>query len=128
MFQRNLCCLVLDSQHLRTSDQHWRPPPVNSLPRPQQWLCKVINLKHLRLRSWYSQSQVDQVLNQPTRSRRRKHREWYNMLECRDTSSNPNGLMYQSHSLMKTFSSRITPIMMSWLYHVLSKDFWFKMS
>jgi hypothetical protein len=30
----NNCCLVLDSQHLRTSDQHWRPPPVNSLPQP----------------------------------------------------------------------------------------------
>jgi hypothetical protein len=27
-----LCCLVLDSWHLRTSPQHWRPPPVNSLP------------------------------------------------------------------------------------------------
>jgi hypothetical protein len=27
-----LCCLVLDSKHLRTSPQHWRPPPVNSLP------------------------------------------------------------------------------------------------
>jgi hypothetical protein len=25
-----LCCLVLDLQHLRTSDQHWRPPLVNS--------------------------------------------------------------------------------------------------
>jgi hypothetical protein len=30
---KQLCCLVLDSQHLRTSDQHWRPPPVNSLPQ-----------------------------------------------------------------------------------------------
>jgi hypothetical protein len=29
-----LCCLVLDSQHLRTSDQHSRPHPVNSLPHP----------------------------------------------------------------------------------------------
>jgi hypothetical protein len=29
---KQLCCLVLDSHHLRTSDQHWRPPPVNSLP------------------------------------------------------------------------------------------------
>jgi hypothetical protein len=27
-----LCCLVLNSKHLRTSPQHWRPPPVNSLP------------------------------------------------------------------------------------------------
>jgi hypothetical protein len=27
-----LCCLVLNSWHLRTSLQHWRPPPVNSLP------------------------------------------------------------------------------------------------
>jgi hypothetical protein len=25
-----LCCLVLDSQHLRTSDQHWRQPLGNS--------------------------------------------------------------------------------------------------
>jgi hypothetical protein len=23
-------CLILDPQQLRTSDQHWRPPPVNS--------------------------------------------------------------------------------------------------
>jgi hypothetical protein len=45
-----------------------------------------------------------------------------------DPSSNPNALMYQSHSLRKTFSSRITPIMMPWLYHVLSKGFWFTMS
>jgi hypothetical protein len=30
---KQLCCLVLDSQHLRTSDQHWRSPPVNSLPQ-----------------------------------------------------------------------------------------------
>jgi hypothetical protein len=31
---KQLCCLVLDLQHLRTSDQHWRPPPVKSLPQP----------------------------------------------------------------------------------------------
>jgi hypothetical protein len=36
------------------------------------------------------------------------------MSECKDPSSNPNGLMYQSHFLRKTFSSRITPIMMPW--------------
>jgi hypothetical protein len=30
---------------------------------------------------------VDQVINQPIRSRRRKHREGYNMLECKDPSS-----------------------------------------
>jgi hypothetical protein len=39
-----------------------------------------------------------------------------------------NGLMYQSHSLRKTFSSRITRIMMQLSYPVLSKDFWFIMS
>jgi hypothetical protein len=29
-----LCCLVLDSLHLRTSPQHWRPPPVNPFRPP----------------------------------------------------------------------------------------------
>jgi hypothetical protein len=37
-----LCWLVLDSQHLKTSDQHWRPPPVNSLPQPSA----SIHLRH----------------------------------------------------------------------------------
>jgi hypothetical protein len=39
---QQLCCLVLDSQHLRTSDQHWRPPLVNSLPQPSA----SIHLRH----------------------------------------------------------------------------------
>jgi hypothetical protein len=50
------------------------------------------------------------------------------MLECKDPSSNPNGFMYQSHFLRKTLNSRITPIMMPWSYHVLSKDFRFTIS
>ena len=41
-YNKQLCCLVLDSQHLRTSDQHWRPPPVNSLPQPSA----SIHLRH----------------------------------------------------------------------------------
>jgi hypothetical protein len=32
LYLTSLCCLVLNSKHLRTSLQHWRPPPVNSLP------------------------------------------------------------------------------------------------
>jgi hypothetical protein len=35
-------CLVLDSQHLRTRDQHWCPPLVNSLARPSA----SIHLRH----------------------------------------------------------------------------------
>jgi hypothetical protein len=41
-YNEQLCCLVLDSQHLRTSDQHWRPPPVNSFPQPSA----SIHLRH----------------------------------------------------------------------------------
>jgi hypothetical protein len=44
-----LPCFVI--QQSETREQHWRPPPVNSLPRPRQWLCKVIKLCHLRQRS-----------------------------------------------------------------------------
>jgi hypothetical protein len=29
-----MCCLILDPQHSRTSDQHWHLPSVNSLPQP----------------------------------------------------------------------------------------------
>ena len=32
LYLTSLCCVVLNSKHLRTSPQHWRPPPVNSLP------------------------------------------------------------------------------------------------
>jgi hypothetical protein len=32
LYLTSLCCLVLNSKHLRTSPQHWCPPPVNSLP------------------------------------------------------------------------------------------------
>jgi hypothetical protein len=74
------------------------------------------------------QSQAVQVSNQPIRSRRRKHRAGYKMLECKDPPSSPNSLMYQSHFLKKTFSSRITLTMTPWSYHVLSKSSWFTMS
>jgi hypothetical protein len=50
---------------------------------------------------------VAQVLNQLTRSRRKKHKEGYNMLGCNDPSSNPSGLTFQLPSLRKAFSSRI---------------------
>jgi hypothetical protein len=53
------------------------------------------------------------------KKRRRNHKEGYNMLECKDSSSNPSGLMYQSHSPRKTFSSRTTHIMMQWSYLVI---------
>jgi hypothetical protein len=110
-------------KHLRTIEQHWRPPPVNSLPQLRQWLRKSTKLWHLRLRSWCSRSQAAQVLNQPTRSRRRKHREGCNMLECKDPSSSPSGLIYQSPSPRRSFSSRIIPTTMQW-----SRGFWSTMS
>jgi hypothetical protein len=62
-------------------------------------------------------------MNQPTRSRRRKHREGYNMLESKDPSSSPSGLIYQSPSPRKTFSSRIILTTMQWLYLISSKGF-----
>jgi hypothetical protein len=71
---------------------------------------------------------VVQVLNQPTRSRRRKHKEGYNMLGCKDPSSNPSGLTFQLPSLRKTFNSKIILTMMQWLYLVSSRDFWSTMS
>jgi hypothetical protein len=45
------------------------------------------------------------------------------MLECRDPSSSPSGLIYQSPSPRKTFSSRIILTMMQWLYLVSSRAF-----
>jgi hypothetical protein len=67
---------------------------------------------------------VVQAQNQPTRSRRRKHKEECNMLGCKDPSSNPSGLTSQLPSPRKTFSSRIILIMMPWLYLMSSRDFW----
>jgi hypothetical protein len=101
---------------------------VNSLPQLRQWLRKATKLRHLRLRSWRSQSQAAQVLNQPTRSRRRKHREGYNMLVCKDPSSGPNGLTYQLPSHRKTFSLKIILTTLHWSYLVSSRDFWSTMS
>jgi hypothetical protein len=46
------------------------------------------------------------------------------MLGCKDPSSSPNGLIFQSPSLRKTFSLRITLTTMQWSYLVLSRDFW----
>jgi hypothetical protein len=66
--------------------------------------------------------------DQPTRSRRKKHREGYNMLRCKDPSSSPSGLIFQLPCLRKTFSSRIILTTMQWSYLVLSKDFWSTMS
>jgi hypothetical protein len=74
--------------------------------------------------SYCSRSQAVQHLNQITRGRRKKHREGYNMLGCKDPSSSPNGLIFQSPSLRKTFSLRITLTTMQWSYLVLSRDFW----
>jgi hypothetical protein len=101
---------------------------VNSLPQLRRWLRKTTKLWHLRLRSWCSQSQVAQVLNQPTRGRRKKHKEGYNMLGCKDPSSSPNGLIYQSPSSRRIFSSRIIPTTMQWSYLVLSRGFQSTMS
>jgi hypothetical protein len=42
------------------------------------------------------------------------------MLECKDPSSSPSGLMYQSPSPRKIFSSRIILTMMQWSYPVSS--------
>jgi hypothetical protein len=70
---------------------------------------------------------VVQALNQLTRSRRRKHKEEYNMLGCKDPSSNPSGLTFQLPSPRKIFSSKIILTMIPWLYLVLSRDFYFTM-
>jgi hypothetical protein len=64
------------------------------------------------------------VQNRPTRSRRRRPREGYNMLGCREPSSSQNGPTSQSPSPRRTFSSKITLTMMLWLYLVSSRDFW----
>jgi hypothetical protein len=53
-------------------------------------------------------------MNQPTRNRRKKHREDYNMLGCKDPSSSPSGLTFLLPSLRKTFSSRIILTTMQW--------------
>jgi hypothetical protein len=46
------------------------------------------------------------------------------MLECRDASSSLSGPTFQSPSPMRTFSLKITLIMMLWSYLVSSRDFW----
>jgi hypothetical protein len=71
---------------------------------------------------------VAQVLNEPKRSKRRNHREGYNMLECKDPSSSPSGLIYQSPSPMKIFSSRVILTMVQWSYLVSSRGSWSTMS
>jgi hypothetical protein len=96
---------------------------VNSLPQLRRWLRKATKLGHLRLQSWCSQSQAAQVVNQPTRNKRRKHREGYIMLECKNPSSSLSGLIFQSPSLRKTFSLRIILTTMQWSYLVSSKGF-----
>jgi hypothetical protein len=45
-------------------------------------------------------------------------------VQCRDPSSSQNGPTSQSPSPRRTFSSRITLIMMLWSYLVSSRDFW----
>jgi hypothetical protein len=46
------------------------------------------------------------------------------MLGCKDPSSNPSGLTFQSPSPRRTFSSNITLTMMLRSYLVSSRDFW----
>jgi hypothetical protein len=46
------------------------------------------------------------------------------MLGCRDPSSSQNGLTSQSPSPRRTFSSKITLIMMLWSYLVSLRNFW----
>jgi hypothetical protein len=50
------------------------------------------------------------------------------MLDYKDPSLGPSGLIFQSPSLRKTFSLKITLTMMQWSYLVLSRDFWSIMS
>jgi hypothetical protein len=123
----NRVALFYGSQQLKTSNQHWRPPPVNSLPQLRQWLRKVIKPHHLRRQSLCFRSHVVQASNQPTRSKR-KHKEGYTMLEYKDPSSSPNGLMCRLHSLKRTFCLRIISTMMPWSYPVSLKGFWSTMS
>jgi hypothetical protein len=111
-------------KHLRTSDQHWRPPPVNSLPLLCQWLRTTTKLKHLLSRNWCSQSQAVQARSQLTKSRRRKHKEECSMLGCKDPSSDPSGLISQSPSPRRIFSLKTILTMTPWLYLVSSRDFW----
>jgi hypothetical protein len=101
---------------------------VNSLPRPRQWLRKVIKQRHLWQRSSCFRSYAVQASNQQPRSKRRKHKEGYNMSEYKEPTSSLNGLMCRSHSLKRTFTLRIIPTMMSWLYSVSLKGFWSTMS
>jgi hypothetical protein len=67
---------------------------------------------------------VVQAQNQPTRRRRRKHKEECSMLGSKDPSSDPSGLTSQLPSPRKTFSSKIILIMMPWLYLVSSREIW----
>jgi hypothetical protein len=46
------------------------------------------------------------------------------MLGCRDPSSSQNGPIFQSPSPRRTFSSKITLIMMLWSYLLSLRDFW----
>jgi hypothetical protein len=60
------------------------------------------------------------------KKQKKRHKEGYNMLECKDPSSNLNGhipITFSQEDLQKT-----TPIMMQWSYLVFSKGFWFTMS
>src|SRR5690348_10906160 len=88
----------------------------------------MIELGLLRTRSWCSRLQAVRPQSQPIRSRKKKHREGYNMLGCKDPSSSQDGLTFLSPSPKRTFSSKITHTTMPWLSLVLSKDFWFTMS
>src|SRR5688572_4256979 len=88
----------------------------------------MTKLELLRTRSWCSRSQVVRPQNQLTRNKRRKHREGYSMLGCKDPSSSQDGLIFPLPSPKRIFISRITHTMMPWLSLVLSKDFWSIMS
>src|SRR5688572_9825169 len=88
----------------------------------------MIKLELLRTRSWYSRLQVVRPQSQPTKNRRKKHREGYSMLGCKDPSSSQDGLTFLLPSPKRTFSSRITHTTMPWLSLVLLKDFWSTMS
>ena len=92
------------------------------------WLRSTTKLELLRTRSWCSRSQVARPQSQLTRNRRRKHREGYSMLGCKDPSSSQDGLTFLLPSPKRTFSSKITHTTMPWLSLVLSKDFWSTMS
>jgi hypothetical protein len=108
---------------MRTSPQHWRPPPVNSLPLSE--LMASFNNKA----SVASATKLvlpitgGSCLEPANKKQKKEAREGYNMSGYRDPSSSHDGLISQLPSPKRTFSSRITLTRILWSYLVSSKDF-----